>query len=115
MIPVIPLHADLLLADGDSLEEYGVDGRVVAVPGHSPDSLAIVTAEGDAFVGDLLTHYSVPSEPLYLWSRDAWSSSIEKIRKLAPRMVHVGHGDPFAGQKLTRIYPARYQLRWWVR
>jgi glyoxylase-like metal-dependent hydrolase (beta-lactamase superfamily II) len=115
LVPVVPLRADLLLEDGDSLEEYGVSSRVVAVPGHSPDSLAIVTTDGDAFVGDLFANYTVPSEPLYLWNRDVWLASYDRIRKLAPRMVYVGHGDPFGGEKLVHVYPARYQLRWWVR
>ena len=115
LLPVLPLQADILLEDGDRLDRYGVDGRVVAVPGHSSDSLAIVTAGGDAFVGDLFANYSVPSEPLYIWNRDAWQGSCDRIRKLAPSMVHVGHGEPFSGDKLARVYPARYQLRWWVR
>ena len=115
LFPVLPLQADLLLDDGDSLSEYGVEARIVSVPGHSPDSLAVVTAEGDAFVGDLLVNYTVPSEPIYLWNREAWTQSYERIRELEPRRIHVGHGEPFNGDKLARIYPARYQLRWWVR
>jgi hypothetical protein len=30
-------------------------------------------------------------------------------------MVYIGHGEPFAGDRLAQIYPARYQFRWWVR
>jgi glyoxylase-like metal-dependent hydrolase (beta-lactamase superfamily II) len=115
LVPFSPLEADVLLEDGDSVEEYGVDAELVSVPGHSPDSLAVVTAEGGAFVGDLFVNYTVPSQPLYLWQRDVWQESYERIRELGPRMVYVGHGEPFGGEKLSHIYPARYQLRWWVR
>jgi hydroxyacylglutathione hydrolase len=110
-----PLEADLLLDDGADLSPYGLDGRVVLVPGHSPGSLAVVTAQGDAFVGDLLVNYAVPSQPIYLLDRKAWERSLDRLRALQPRMVYVGHGEPFAGDKLDRIYPARYQIRWWVR
>jgi hydroxyacylglutathione hydrolase len=110
-----PLKADLLLDDGAGLSPYGVDAQVMLVPGHSPGSVAVVTAEGDAFVGDLFANYAVPSQPIYLSDREAWQRSYEQIQALGPRMVYVGHGEPFPGDKLDHIYPARYQLRWWVR
>jgi glyoxylase-like metal-dependent hydrolase (beta-lactamase superfamily II) len=74
-----PLEADLALDEDTDLSAYGVEARTVALPGHSPDSLGLITSDG------------------------------------APRMVYVGHGRPFPGDKLKHIYPARYQLRWWVR
>ena len=85
------------------------------MPGHSPGSLAVVTAEGDAFVGDLFVNYAVPSQPIYLSDRKAWQQSYERIRALGLRTIYVGHGEPFPGDRLESIYPARYQMRWWVR
>ncbi|UCC63318.1 MAG: MBL fold metallo-hydrolase [Anaerolineae bacterium] len=115
LFPVTPLVADLPLDDGADLSPYGLDAHVFLVPGHSPGSLAVLTAQGDAFVGDLIVNYTVPSQPIYLSDRDAWQESYERLRRLKPRMVYVGHGEPFPGHRLDRIYPARYQLRWWVR
>lgn len=110
-----PLQADILLEDGADLSPYGVEAQTVLVPGHSPGSMAVITAEGAAFVGDLFVNYTVPSQPIYLTSQEAWQQSYERIRSLKPRMVYVGHGEPFPGDKLEHIYPARYQMRWWVR
>jgi glyoxylase-like metal-dependent hydrolase (beta-lactamase superfamily II) len=110
-----PLEADVLLDDGAELSPYGVDAALIGVPGHSPCSLAVITAEGDAFVGDLFVNYTVPSQPIYLSDREAWQQSYERVRGLHPRTVYVGHGDPFPGDQLDHIYPARYQYRWWVR
>lgn len=110
-----PLEADLLLEEGADLSAYGLDAQVLPVPGHSPGSLALLTAQGDALVGDLFVNYAVPSQPLYQSDRQAWQRSHERIRALEPRMVYVGHGDPFPGDRLQHIYAARYQLRWWVR
>jgi glyoxylase-like metal-dependent hydrolase (beta-lactamase superfamily II) len=113
--PHPPLRADVILPPGTELGSYGVDGRLVAVPGHSPDSLALISAEGDAFVGDLIINYSVPSQPLYQWNRDAWQQSRRLLASIQPRTVYVGHGEPFPGQQMDRILPARYQLGWWIR
>jgi hydroxyacylglutathione hydrolase len=110
-----PLQADLLLDEGAVLSPYGLDAQLITVPGHAPGSLAIVTGEGDILLGDLFVNYVVPSQPIYLSDRQAWQQSCERVRALKPRTVYVGHGDPFAGDKLDQIYPARYQFRWWVR
>ena len=115
LVPVPPLEADLLLDEGADLSAYGVEARTVLLPGHSPGSLGFVTAEGDAFVGDLFVNYVVPARPIYLSDRKAWQRSYEHLRGVQPRQVYVGHGDPFPGQALAHIYPARYQFVWWVR
>ena len=52
---------------------------------------------------------------MYLSDRDAWQQSYRRVRELCPRMVYVGHGEPFPGDQLEHIHPARYQLLWWVR
>jgi len=110
-----PLETDLLLDDGVDLSPYGVEARTVYLPGHSPGSLGVFTVDGDAFVGDLFVNYAVPSQPIYLSNQEEWQQSYERIKALQPRTVYVGHGEPFAGEKLDPIYPARYQFRWWVR
>ena len=113
--PFQPLHADLLLDDDADLSAYGVDARTLHTPGHSPGHLAIVTAGSDLIAGDLFVNYTLPSQPLYLMDRDAWQVSYARTKALVPRRVLVGHGEPFEGERLDKIYPARYQMRWWVR
>jgi hydroxyacylglutathione hydrolase len=110
-----PLRADVLLQDDQDLSEYRIEGRTVLLPGHSPGSLGIISSEGDAFVGDLFVNYTVPSRPMYLSDEGTWAQSHERVKALGPRTVYIGHGEPFEGDKLDHIYPARYQLRWWVR
>jgi len=115
LLPFVPLEADLLLDDGADLSPYGVKARAILVPGHSPGSLAVVTAGGEVLVGDFLVNYAVPSQPIYLSDQEAWQQSYERLQALKPRTVYVGHGEPFPGSKLDHIYPARCQMRWWVR
>lgn len=109
-----PLKADLLLDEDADLFTYGVEARTVLLPGHAPGSLGMVTAGGDAFVGDLFVNYTVPSQPIYLSDREAWRQSYERIQALQPGTVWVGHGEPFPGDDLAQLHPPRYQFRWWV-
>ena len=115
LLAIPPLDVDLVLDDGADLADFGIEGRVMALPGHSPDSLGVLTAGGGAFVGDLLVNYAAPSQPLYLHDRAAWQESCRRLIAAHPQTVYVGHGEPFPGEQLAHIYPPRYQFRWWVR
>ncbi len=37
---------DLYLQEGSSLQKYGLDAKIVHVPGHSPGGISIMTSEG---------------------------------------------------------------------
>jgi glyoxylase-like metal-dependent hydrolase (beta-lactamase superfamily II) len=115
LFPFAPLEADLLLGGDEDLSSSGIDARTILLPGHSPGSLGVVTGDGDLLAGDLFVNYTVPSQPMYLSDRAAWEASYQHVREMAPRMVYVGHGEPFDGDQLEHIHPARYQLLWWVR
>ena len=45
---------DVPLEDGFSLADYGLVARVIHLPGHSAGSVAVLTAQGDLFCGDLI-------------------------------------------------------------
>jgi glyoxylase-like metal-dependent hydrolase (beta-lactamase superfamily II) len=115
LVPLRPLEPDVLLEAGMDLSPYGADAETLLLPGHSPASLGVLTPDADCFVGDLLVNYVAPSQPIYLWDKEAWQQSVQRLRRLKPGVVYVGHGEPFLGAKLEKIYPPRYQFRWWVR
>lgn len=49
-----PFEADLQFRTGFPLEPYGVKGRVMATPGHTPGSASVILATGEALIGDVL-------------------------------------------------------------
>ena len=51
------MKPDLSLKDGDDLSGYGLEARVLHLPGHSRGSISILTAQGDLFCGDLLAEH----------------------------------------------------------
>ncbi len=115
MVHFAPLEADILFDDKADLLDYGLEAWTVLLPGHSPGMMGVVTPDGDLFAADLFVNYTVPSQPIYLSDPKAWRQSYERVLDLRPRMIYVGHGEPFPGVDLDPIYPARYQYRWWVR
>ena len=85
---------DLLVEDGFDLSDYGLEARVLHLPGHSRGSIGVLTADGDLFCGDLLYDWRRPSVPI-CDDADAWETSIKKLRRLHVVTVYPGHGRPF--------------------
>ncbi len=92
---------DLLLEDGASLAELGLDASVLNTPGHSSGSLCFLTGEGQLFCGDLFT--SARGTPMLnpmMYDKPAGQASLERLKKLPVKMVYPGHGRPFAWKEL---------------
>ena len=69
----------------DFLQKIGIQGEIIATPGHSDDSVTLVLDEGPAFIGDLaLPTSDDPQDP----TRASW----ERIRTLGAKIAYPGHG-----------------------
>jgi hydroxyacylglutathione hydrolase len=95
-----PVHADILVSDdGMTLAEFGISGRIVHTPGHSPGSLSVLLDSGEAFVGDAvmnrLPFCTRPSLPIYADDLDAVKASLRKLVALGARTLFPAHGRPF--------------------
>lgn len=96
LAPAERFTPDRIIAEDDDLAAYGLDARVIHLPGHSLGSIGILAAEGDLFIGDLLG--SMGRKPA-LWMIDdqtAAAASVAKLRDLPITTVYPGHGKPFA-------------------
>ncbi len=94
-----PVIADILVNDDLKLNEFGVDGRLIHTPGHTPGSLTVVLANGDIIVGDLISAkkkwkgYKV-SLPIFATNMNELKESLWKIVKLSPKSIYNSHGVP---------------------
>jgi len=86
---------DIYLEDGRDMSEYGLDARVIHIPGHSMGSMGVLTGEGDIFCGDLLLGGKKPKKNSLVDSAADMEASIERLRELEVKMVYPGHGKPF--------------------
>jgi hydroxyacylglutathione hydrolase len=93
---------DVLLQDGTSLADYGLEATVLNTPGHSTGSICILTADGDLFAGDLLiSSRGKPRLNSMLSDRPTGEASLQRLKTLPIRMVYPGHGKPFAWKDLV--------------
>jgi hydroxyacylglutathione hydrolase len=89
---------DLYLDDGDDLAEYGLEAKVLHIPGHSRGSIAVMTTDGHLFSGDLVVKKNRPVRNSLIDDPAAASASIERLKRLKVNTVYPGHGKPFPGR-----------------
>ncbi len=92
---------DLYVEDGYDLSGYGFHARVIQIPGHSKGSIAILTAAGDLFCGDLLANDGEPALNSIMDDLAAANASVERLKSLEITTVYPGHGKPFPMAVLT--------------
>ena len=91
---------DFTVDDGDDLSAYGLDARVLYLPGHSQGSIAILTATGDLFCGDLLVNTHKPANNTLVDDLQELNASVERLSSLDIKTVYPGHGRPFPWEQL---------------
>jgi len=96
---------DIFLDEGDDLSEYGLEGKVVYMPGHTTGSIGVLTGEGDFFCGDLLTNSGRPEKNRLVDNEAEMDASIEKLKTLGVKTVYPGHGKPFRMEEFIKNSP----------
>lgn len=92
------VQADLVLEDGDNLDDYGLHARIIHTPGHTPGSCSLWVDGRDAFVGDLLSTSSGAHAQRYYASNWAQiSGSLARLAAIEPKKIYPGHGRQTMG------------------
>jgi len=100
LVSVQPFTPEIVIPDeGLSLAPYGVSGRLLHTPGHTPGSLTLLLQTGDALVGDLamnaLPFCLRPTLAVMGDDQAALEASWDRIGRAGARVVHPGHGPSF--------------------
>jgi glyoxylase-like metal-dependent hydrolase (beta-lactamase superfamily II) len=92
---------DIFLTDGQSLEEYGFNAKIIHIPGHTKGSIGILTNEGDLFVGDTLVNSKKPDIAIFIDNFQELKNSVGKLKKMNIKKIYPGHGKPFLLEQLA--------------
>jgi hydroxyacylglutathione hydrolase len=99
-----PVEPDILISERFDLREFGIDGAVIPTPGHTPGSVSVRLASGDAIVGDAIfpsIPFEKPGLPFFADDINETKKSIGIILAWRPARIHTGHGGPFLPDDLT--------------
>ena len=84
--------------EGLDLKPYGVTGRVVHTPGHSPGSVSVVLPCGEAFVGDLAMNgppiCRKPTFGIFAPDPEIVPASWRRLVEMGVHTVFPAHGQP---------------------
>ncbi len=93
---------DILVEDGFDLAGYGLDARLLSLPGHSKGSIGLLTAAGDLLCGDLLMNDS--GRPSLGYGDPAgFAASVARVKSLPIRAIYPGHGKPFTPAEMAHL------------
>ena len=91
---------DILVGEGDNLSDYGIDAKILSIPGHSMGSIGVLLNNGDLVCGDLLENLESPSLNSIMDDMAAAKASVERIKGLEIKTIYPGHGKPFSKEQL---------------
>ena len=102
-----PSEVDIVIGEEDySLEEFGIKGKIVFTPGHSPGSISVVLDSGEAFIGDMamngLPLTIGPNLPIFAEDISALKNSWRKLIGKGAKKIYPAHGKPFPVEKLMK-------------
>jgi len=105
LYPVSPCPVDITVEDrGLDLTPFGLAGRALHTPGHSPGSLTVLLDDGRAFVGDLAMSGPPvrlhPGLPMFAEQPERLAASWLLLLGAGARTVHPAHGPAFPAEVL---------------
>lgn len=93
---------EIFLKEGDRLDDYGINARVMELPGHTKGSIGLDIDEKEVIVGDALMNMFYPGLSMVYWDRAEMLKSADKISALGARKVYFGHGSPVENRAWNR-------------
>ena len=84
---------DVILKEGDKLLNYGIDGEVIELPGHTQGSIGIKLGDQYLLAGDALMNFFYPGISLLYENREQMQKSAKRISDMGRLIIYFGHGN----------------------
>jgi len=103
-----PVKSDILIEGEMELKKFGIDGKIIHTPGHTPGSVSVILPGGEVIVGDLIMkgmlRWWQPDYPLFADNMAQLNESIKLIMQRKPAKIFSGHGGPFNPKAVQRRF-----------
>ena len=111
LLPLIHFPAakvDIILEDEDfSLTGFGIPGKIIYTPGHSPGSVSVLLDTGDAFVGDLaMNSFPLrlsPGLPIFAEDIQEVKNSLKMLLDKGATKIYPAHGKSFSAELIRKF------------
>lgn len=97
LVKIEPFEVGIPLSDGQSLADFGIDGNIVVLKGHTKGSVGILLNQGrDFIVGDAMMNIMHMTEPFLFEDYHLLQESTDTIKNSGAVNIYFGHGKPLA-------------------
>jgi hydroxyacylglutathione hydrolase len=113
--PLIPtifpeFQPDIVVGEPLDLRPWGIDGQVIAMPGHTPGSVVVLLANHSAFVGDMMLGGALggavfahsPGEHYYQADPARNRRNIQTLLDMGVETFYLGHGGPVRREDVVK-------------
>ncbi len=115
--PAFEISKDTIVWDRKSqpLQDLGVQANIVFLPGHTADSIGILTDDGQLFCGDAAMNGfpSIHRNIIWIESLQDYKQSWEVMIATNAQEIFPAHGKPFSAADLVRYRISLEKLRLW--
>ncbi len=84
--------------EGDDLSQYGIDAKIISLPGHTKGSIGVDVEGKSLLVGDALDNWISPATGHLYSNLEDLKNSADRILSLGERTLYYGHGKPTANR-----------------
>jgi hydroxyacylglutathione hydrolase len=110
------VEPDILIEKELDLTPFGVNGKIIHTPGHTPGSISILHSNGDAIIGDILMadflRHRKLMYPFYASDFTALKESLKNILSITKGKLWLSHGGQFeSGIALEAFYSGSIAIR----
>jgi glyoxylase-like metal-dependent hydrolase (beta-lactamase superfamily II) len=95
---------DIFINEGDSLQKYGFDAKIIHIPGHTAGSVGILAANGDLISGDVFINNGKPDSSPNAVDFKLLNKSVSRLKSMNNDIgkIYPGHGEPFEFKQLLK-------------
>ena len=96
------------MEDEFDLQPYGIAGKIIHTPGHSPSSISIMLDNGEALIGDLVREEGSDriGPGMFCEDEEVLLGSLEKVAAYEPRIIYLSHGTHIDNRTLRHFIEA---------
>ncbi len=96
---------DIAIDKEFDLAPYGVRGKIIHAPGHSPGSLAIVLENGELLIGDQVRDIGGGKIGLGMFhdNSEQLIKTLETVTAYEPRIIYLSHGKTIDNNTLKEV------------
>lgn len=98
------VDADVLVDKELDMKDFGIQGRLIHTPGHTPGSVSVLLDSGELIVGDLFSaRRGKASRPIFATDTAQLKETLKLLAEMTPSIIYTSHGNTCTLKELMQL------------